>query len=98
MASHVGAAVDDQAVQPGIEPLDVAQRRQVAPGADERFLGGILREFGVAKDEASDAVQPIDGATGKHGEGITVSASRSFDELRLHASLPSGATDLVTCK
>src|SRR6185503_11118317 len=43
----------------------------------------------VAQDEASDSVQPIDGAAGQHAEGLSVSASRQLDELRLHVSLPS---------
>jgi hypothetical protein len=96
MAGGIGAGPDDDPIQPGIEPLDVAQRRQVAPGAHQGLLGGILREFGVAQDVASDPVQPIDGAAGQDVEGLAVSASGSVDELRLHASLPSEATDLVT--
>ena len=95
MAPDVGAGADDQPVQPGVEPLGVAQRRQIAPGPHQCILGRILREFGVAKEESSDRVQPIDGAACQHAEGLTVSASRPLDEFRLHASLPSEATDLV---
>jgi hypothetical protein len=58
-------------------------------------LGGILREFGVAQDEASGRVQPIDGPAGQHAKGLSVSASRPVDELRLHASLLPWATKLV---
>jgi hypothetical protein len=90
VASDIRAGADYQSVQPGIEPLDVAQRRQVAPGADECFLGGILREFGVAQDHSSDAVQPIDGVAGQDTEGLAVSTSCTVNELRLHASLPLG--------
>jgi RNA polymerase sigma-70 factor, ECF subfamily len=49
--------------------------------------GCILRKFGVAQDEASDPVQPIDGATGQDAECLVVSASRPVDECRLHVSL-----------
>ena len=87
VAPDVGARANEQSVQPGIEPLDVAQRRQVPPGSNQCVLGGILREFGVAQDEASDPVQPIDGATGQDAEGLMVSASRPVDECRLHVSL-----------
>ena len=59
-------------------------------------MGRILRKFGVAQDEASGCVQPIDGATGQHAEGLSVSVSRPVDKLRLHASLLPRATDLVT--
>ena len=87
VAPDVGARANEQPVQPGIEPLDVAQRRQIPPGSNQRVLGCILREFGVAQDEASDPVQPIDGATGQDAEGLMVSASRPVDEFRLHVSL-----------
>ena len=63
--------------------------RQIAPGLK---LG---REFGIAQDHASDAVQPIDGTHGEHAEGLTVSASRPFHECCLHAPLHLEATDLV---
>ncbi len=67
----------------------VAQRRQVAPGSHQRILGGILGEVGVAQDQPRDRVQPVDGAAGEHGEGLTVSAARPLDEFRVHArSLP----------
>ena len=87
VAPDVGARANEQPVQPGIEPLDVAQRRQVPPGSHQCFLGCILRKFGVAQDEASDPVQPIDGATSQDAEGLVVSASRPVDECRLHVSL-----------
>ena len=81
-------------MEPGVEPVGVAQRRQVPPGSDEGVLGRVLREVGVAKEESSDRVQPIDGAGREHAEGLTVSASRPIDELRLHARLPSEIDDL----
>jgi hypothetical protein len=95
VAADISTGADDKPVQPGIEPLDVAQRRQVAPGSDQRFLGGVLGEIGVAQDEASGGIQSIDGAAGQHGKGLPVSASCPLDEFRLHASLPSEAADLV---
>ena len=36
---------DQDPVQPGIEPIRVAQRAQVPPGDDERFLDGVFREI-----------------------------------------------------
>ena len=57
-------------------------------------MGCILREFGVAQDEAGDRVQPIDGADGQDAEGLAVSASRPSDELRLHAD-PLGGHSMV---
>jgi hypothetical protein len=95
MAADVRAGADEESVQPGIEPLDVAQGRQVAPRADNGFLGRILRKLRVAEEQASDPVQPIDGAGGQNGEGFAVSPSRPVHDFRLHAWLPSEMTDLV---
>jgi aminoglycoside phosphotransferase len=86
----VRAGMDDQPVQPGVESVDVPKVRKIAPRPNERVLGGILREFGVAEDQSSDPVQPIDGAACQHAEGLAVSASRQVDEFRLHGSLLVG--------
>ena len=37
------ADMDEQAAQPRIEAIDVAERRQLSPGEDERLLDGVLR-------------------------------------------------------
>ena len=95
VTADVGAGSDYQPVQPGVKSLDVAKRRQIAPCPHQCLLGRILGEFGIAEDETGDRVQPIDGAGGQDTEGLAVSASRPVDELRLHASLLSRATDLV---
>ena len=72
MVPDIGTGPAEQPIEPGVEPLGVAQRRQVRPGSDECVLGGILREFGVAQDEASGRAQPIDGTAAS-----TLKASRS---------------------
>jgi hypothetical protein len=95
VTTDVRARSDDEPVQPGIESFDVAKRRQITPGPHQRLLRRILREFGIAKGEPSDRVQPIDGTGRQDTEGLTVSASRPVDEIRLHASLLSEAADLV---
>lgn len=56
VAPNIRTRPDDQAVQPGVEPLHVAQRGQIAPGPHQGILGRILRKFGVAQDEASGCV------------------------------------------
>ena len=89
VAPDVGAGADDEPVEPGVEPLDVAQRRQIAPGSHQRILCRILCEIGVAQDEASDGVESIDGTAGQDGEGLAVSASRPVDEVRLQRPAPS---------
>ena len=80
------AGIDHQPVQPGIEPLDVAQRRQVPPGVQHRFLDGVLGEIGIAQDQAGDRVQSIDAAGGERGEGLSVPTPCPCHQLCLHAS------------
>lgn len=47
-ATHeVEARVDEQTMDPGVEPLHVAQRGQVAPGPDEGLLDRVPCELGV---------------------------------------------------
>ena len=36
------AGTDEEAVDPGVEAVGIAQGREVAPGGDERLLGGVL--------------------------------------------------------
>ena len=56
---HV-AGVDDEPMEPGLEPLGVAQRRQVPPGAEQRLLRGILRTVAITKDPVGEGVAAID--------------------------------------
>ena len=47
------AGVDEEPMQPGVEPLRIAQAAQLMPGADERLLDRILRRVAVAEDPSS---------------------------------------------
>ena len=58
---EVETGVDGQAMEPGIEPVWVAQAREVAPGANVRILDRVPREIGVPDDEASRGIEPRDG-------------------------------------
>ena len=89
VAPDISAGTDYEPVEPGVEPLGVAQRRQIAPSSHQRILCRILRKIGVAQDEASDGVESIDGVADKDGEGLAVSASRPVDEVRLQHPAPS---------
>jgi hypothetical protein len=86
VASDIRARPNHEPVEPAVEAVHVAQRGQIAPGSEKGFLGRILGEVGVAQDESSDGVQPIDGAARQHGEGLSVPTACPGDELRLHAS------------
>jgi len=87
MAADVRGCPDDEAVQPGIEPLDAratsVDPARPAPAPPGSHPPRVRRRAG----SGDDAVQPIDGTAGQHAEGLAVSASCPVDELRLHASL-----------
>src|SRR5689334_20362739 len=55
---EVKTCVGEQPLQPGIEPVRIAETGQVAPGADQRLLDGVARELAIAEDQAGGRVQP----------------------------------------
>ena len=79
-------------MEPGVEPIRVAEARQVAPGPDQSLLDRVARELRVPKDEASCRVQPREGRVDELGEGVMIAPLRAFDEL----SLVHGRLDCVT--
>ena len=88
-AERIEAGVDGQSVEPGVEPVRVAQAREVAPGSDVRLLDRVAREIRVPKDEAGGGVQPRDGRADEHGEGVMIAPPCPFDEFPLVHSHPS---------
>ncbi len=72
MAGRVDAGTDGQPVQPGVEPVRVAQPGDVPPCPDHRLLDGIARELRVPGDESGRRVQPRNAPSGQHGEGVMV--------------------------
>ena len=92
MPGSVEAGVDGQSVQPGIEPVRVAQPGQVPPRSDHRLLDGIARELCVPEDEPSGRVQPREGRADEHGEGVMIAPPRLVHERSLvHGHLRFGA-------
>src|SRR4029079_6642150 len=95
---HVETGVDEQSMKPGVEPVDVAQRRQVPPASDHRLLDGVSRELTIAEDQASGRVQPRDGPAGEHGEGVMIATLRSLDQSSLvHGRLRTSARPRWPC-
>ncbi len=82
-AGGVEAGVDDQAVEPGIESLRVAQARKVTPGSDVCLLDRVARELRVPEDEAGDRFQPRDGRAEQHGKGVMIAPACPLDEFPL---------------
>ena len=80
---EVETGVDGQSVEPGVEPIRVAETRQVAPRTDECLLDRVARELRVPKDQASGRVQPRESRVDESGEGVMIAPPRAFDELSL---------------
>ena len=80
-ARDVETGIDDEATQPGIEPVGIAQRRQVPPGSDEPVLDRVARELGVPKDQTRGGVQARDLRPGERFEGVMIAPLRSLDQV-----------------
>src|SRR6476620_9635222 len=94
----VETGVDEQSMEPGVEPVGVAQRRQVPPAADHRLLDGVSRELAVTEDQAGGRVQPRDGCAGEQGEGVMIATLCSLDESSLvHGRLRTSARPRWPC-
>jgi cold shock protein len=97
-AGVVEAGVDGQSVEPGIEPIRVAQAREVMPGSEVGLLNRVPRELLVPEDEAGDSLQPRDGRAGQHGEGVMIAPPCPLDEFPLVHGHPRDAPHSVAFK
>ncbi len=88
-AQDVDAGAHHESACPGLEPIGIAQRRQIAPRAHEPVLDRVSREFVVPEDQSGGRVQPRDERTGQHGEGVMIASLCSLDELSLVHGPPS---------
>jgi hypothetical protein len=66
--------VHDEAVQPGVEPVRIADRPNVQPGRDERLLDRVGGEVVAAQDESSDPMESVERVACQCGERIVVTA------------------------
>ena len=72
-------------MEPGIEPVRVAESGQVAPGDDERLLQRILRSIDVAQDPVAEREQAAEPSADQVGERLAVAVSCRFDEIVIHS-------------
>ncbi len=87
--------IDEEAAQPGVEAIDVPERRQLPPSEHEGLLDGILCEPEIAQDPKRDREESIASGARQAGKGLLISGSRSLNEGNLHPRLPSrGASDV----
>jgi hypothetical protein len=86
------AGMDEQAADPGVEPIRVAQPRKLTPGGGEGVLQGVLGEMGIAQDPRRDRVQPVAGLRDQVPECLAIAAHRPLDDLS-HTHLVGPASD-----
>jgi MerR family transcriptional regulator, repressor of the yfmOP operon len=85
----IAAGVEEEPMQPGLEAIGIAQRREVPPASDERLLDGVLRAVGIPQDEPSRGVEPTDRGACQQRKGVMIASPCSFHEVSLHVVLGS---------
>ena len=88
------ASADDEAVQPRVETVRIAERGQIAPGDHQCFLHSILGPIDVAEDPLRDRVEAVTPNTDQVGVGLPVTATSPLHEILIHCAVvlvtPSG--------
>lgn len=86
---------DQQAMEPGLEAIGVAQPGNVAPSLDERLLDCVLGAIRIAQDQPSRCVQSGDDFPDNEPESFPISSLRSPHEFVVHLLDPLPTTQLV---
>ena len=93
VTEEIKAGMNEEAVEPGVEPVRVAQPGKALPGPDETLLDRVARELRVPKDQPGRRVQPRDRPADEHGEGVMIALRRPVHELSLvHGGPPGSGT------
>ena len=88
VTSPPGGAVtgtDEQAMEPRVEWVGVAQTTQVQPGLQEGVLDGVGCLLVVAEDEPGRRVQAVRSAGRQRGEGTHVALLRPYHRVTRHS-------------
>jgi hypothetical protein len=80
----IDAGIDEQAVDPGVEPVGISKRGQITPGPDEGVLHRVLCLLEIPKDEPGGGIQAGDRGACQLGEGVMIAVPRSLHEFSLH--------------
>ena len=82
------ADVDQEPLEPRVEPVRIAECPQVTPGDHQRILEGILGPIDVAEDPLCDREQPIGTGTDQVDIRLPVAALSRLDEIAIHLHRP----------
>ncbi len=89
------ADVDEHSLEPGVEPLRIAEAGQLAPGDHQRLLHRVLGEADVAEDAARDPEEQVAPRPGQDGERLPVPALGLLHEVAIHSLRPLGGAHRV---
>ena len=71
-------------MHPRVEPVRIAEPRQVTPGDHQRVLEGILGPVDIAEDPLRDREEPVAVRLDQVHEGRLVPSLRRLDEVAIH--------------
>ena len=93
-ASFRVAGVDEQPMQPGVEPIRIAEPRQLAPGDHQRLLNGVLGSSDVSEDPLGDREHSVGRRPRENRERFAIPSLRLLDEVPIHRlSIPERSHD-----
>ena len=78
------AGADDEAMEPRVESVRIAEPGQVTPGDHQRFLQSVLGPIDVAEDPLRERVEAIATRADQVGIGLPVTAACCLDENAIH--------------
>ena len=89
LARRLGDAdVDEEALEPRIEAVRIAEAPQVTPGDHQRVLEGILGPIDVAEDPLGDREEPVAPGADQVDIRLPIPVLRRLDEIAIHGSSP----------
>ncbi len=82
--AHVG----QDAVEPGAEPVRIAEAREVTPGDHQRVLQGVLGPVDVPKDPVRNREAAVAMKANQVDECLLVAMLGRYDEIPIHSTRP----------
>ena len=81
--AHIG----QDAVEPGAEPVRIAETRQVAPGDHQCVLQSVLGPVDIPEDPVRDRVEAVTMQLHQVDESLLVTALGRIDEVPIHPTV-----------
>jgi hypothetical protein len=87
-AGFGNADIREQTVDPGVEPVRIAEARQVTPGDHQRFLQGVLGPVDIPEDPMCNREEAATAKANQVDERRLVALLSRLDEVAIHRQLP----------